>query len=152
MSEERTPRSVEDRTAAKRTSDSWVPPSNLPMPDDRPGYVHRWVRTSTLNNVDNANISRKLREGWEPVQASEYEEIQVRVDHNSAFKGCIELGGLLLCRMPVEKYRQRQAYYDRMAQNQLQAVDNDMFREEVSQMPFLKPERDTRTTFGRGGS
>lgn len=152
MTDQRTPRSSDDRTTAQRPSDAWVPPSTLPTPQPRDGWVHRWVRTANINAIDNANISRRLREGWEPVAASEYPECQVLTDRNAQFKGSIEIGGLLLCRMPVEKYNQRKAYYEKMAANQMRAVDNDLFREEDSRMPILQPERSTRTTFGRGGN
>lgn len=149
MAEERTPRSAEDRTAEMRPSDNWVPPSNLPDPTPRPGWVHRWVRASSFNTVDNRNLSKKFREGWEPCNASEYRELKMVCDRNSAFPDKIEVGGLLLCRMPVEKAEQRKAYFQKKADDQLRAVDNNYLRDSHPSMPKLEPERETRTTIGR---
>ena len=47
------------------------------------------------------NYSKKLREGWEPVPLAEAPEMEHLVlDPNPRFKGNVEVGGLLLCRMP----------------------------------------------------
>jgi hypothetical protein len=46
--------------------------------------------------------------------------------------------------------KQREAYYGNMAQQQMESVDNNLMRENDPRMPLLKPERSSRTTFGRG--
>ncbi len=62
--------------------------------------------------------------------------------------GNIEIGGLMLCRMPLEMYRQRQAYYDNLAQQQMTGVDHNFMRENDPRMPLFS-EKDTKVTFGR---
>ena len=37
------------------------------------GYAHRWIRTEVQGFEDTANVSKKLREGWEFVKASTVE-------------------------------------------------------------------------------
>ena len=69
-------RAAESRPAMERPR-SWAPPQLLPDPHVEPGYVFRWIRTSTLGNADPMNMSSKMREGWEPVKASDHPEIQL---------------------------------------------------------------------------
>jgi hypothetical protein len=149
MAEQRTPRSSEAREADQRPTDSWKPASVLPTPDPQDGWVFRWVRTSTLGQSDNTNVSQKFREGWIPVRAEDHPEMQVMSDIGSRFEGNIEVGGLLLCKAPEAEMEKRRAYFDRMASNQMESVDNSFLRENDPRMPVLQPERSSRTTFGR---
>jgi hypothetical protein len=146
---DRTPRDLETREHQTRVP-SWKPPSILPDPKPEPGYVFRWVRTSMMNNADNTNVSRQMREGYVPVRAEDHPELMLFSDQDGRFKGNVEVGGLLLCKVPVEVAKQREAYYGNMAQQQMESVDNNLMRENDPRMPLLKPERSSRTTFGRG--
>ncbi len=150
MAEERTPRSGDDRQVEERKSDSWVPPSVLPTPAPQDGWVFRWVRTSTLGNADNTNVSQKFREGWEPVRAEDHPELHVMSDIGSRFEGNIEVGGLLLCKAPEKEMKKRQEHYQNVANQQMESVDNSFMKENDPRMPLLNPDRTTRTTFGRG--
>jgi hypothetical protein len=146
---DRTPRDLETRDHQARVP-SWKPPSILPDPKPEPGYVFRWVRTSMMNNADNTNVSRQMREGYVPVRAEDHPELMLFSDQDGRFKGNVEVGGLLLCKVPVEVAKQREAYYGNMAHQQMESVDNNLMRENDPRMPLLKPERSSRTTFGRG--
>ena len=53
-------RALDTRQGMQRPT-SWRAPEALPSPDDRPGWSHRWVRTSILGSSDASNISSKLR-------------------------------------------------------------------------------------------
>ena len=150
MAQERTKRAAEAREVEVRPSDSWKPASVLPVPDAQDGWVFRWVRTSTLGKSDNTNVSQKFREGWIPVKAEDHPELEVMSDIGSRFEGNIEVGGLLLCKAPQAQMEQRQAYYQQVADGQMESVDNSFMRENDPRMPVLKPERSSRTTFGRG--
>jgi len=94
----------------------------------------------------------RLREGWEPVRAEDHPELMIMSDHNSewAKRGGIEVGGLLLCKMPVEKSQARQKFYEQKAEQQVNSIDNNYLRESDPRMPMLKPDRKTRVTFGSG--
>jgi hypothetical protein len=63
--------------------------------------------------MDNTNVSKRFREGWEPVRAEDHPELQIMSDHKSewAQKGGIEVGGLLLCKAPEEQVDKRREYY-----------------------------------------
>lgn len=139
-----------DRQAESRPNDSWVPQSALPVPEPKDGWVFRWIRTSSLGRADNTNVSRQFREGWEPVKAEDHPELKILSDINSQFKGNVEVGGLLLCKAPEEKMKQRQKYFQEVSDRQIDGVDRSYLRENDPRMPLLNPERSTRTTFGRG--
>jgi hypothetical protein len=127
----------------------WLPPQLLPDPTPEPGYVFRWVRISTLNKDDATNISSKLREGWEPVRASDHPEIRLFGTDDKRFPDSVQVGGLLLCKTPAEFVDQRNAYYGQQAEAQMQSVDNVYMRENDPRMPLFK-ERSTKVTFGKG--
>jgi hypothetical protein len=146
---DRTPRTEETRekTARKRT---WERPSALPTPEPREGVKFRWVRTSTLGETDNRNVSMRFREGYTPVKASEFPELRVISDRGSQFPDNIEIGGLLLCSIPAEIVEDRSAQMAEKARQQMDSVDRNYLRENDPRMPMLRPERESRTTnFGK---
>ena len=141
-------RAMEDRTVTQRPT-AWRPPETLPSPDDRPGWTHRWIRISTLGTSDPSNISSKLREGYEPCKAEEYPELMMHATTEGRFKGNVEVGGLLLCRIPSEFLDQRAAYYANQNKSQMESVDNNFLRESDPRMPLFS-EKKTKVTFGSG--
>ena len=148
MAENRIPRELESRTKTERPK-RWAPPQLLPDPNPEEGYSYRWIRISTLGNQDPMNISAKLREGWEPVKASEHPEVQLMGVGGNRYPDSIEIGGLLLCKIPSEFMDQRREFYSREAEGQMSAVDNNFMRESDPRMPMFK-DRQTKVTFGRG--
>jgi len=151
MSKERTKRTAETRESQER-SKPWTPPSVLPEPEPRDGWVHRWIRTSMAGQADNRNVSMRFREGWEPVKAEDYPELEgFQTDVQSKYPGNIEIGGLLLCRTAEETMKQRSEYYLKKAQNQMDGVEQSYMRENDPRMPLSKLEASTRVTFGKGG-
>ena len=149
MAEERINRDAESREVETRASDSWLPASVLPNPAPQDGWVFRWIRTSTLGHADNTNVSQKFREGWVPVKAEDHPELEVMSDIDSRFVGNIEIGGLLLCRIPTEVLKKRENHFQHVADSQMESVDNNFLKQNDPRMPVLNPERSTRTTFGR---
>ncbi len=142
-------RELETRETEMKPVATWAPPELLPQPDERPGWVHRYVRTSTLGTVDPMNISSKRREGFEPVKAEDYPELMAHASIDGQFKGSIEIGGLVLCRAPSEFMKQREAHFEKLANQQMDSVDNTFMRENDPRMPLYK-ERSTKVTFGKG--
>ena len=145
---ERNPRELDTRAKAERPK-SWMPPQLLPDPTPEEGYVYRWIRISTLGSNDPINVSSKLREGWEPVKASAHPEIQLMGTGSGRFPDSIEIGGLMLCKTPKEFTEQRNQFYQRQADGNMQAVDNNFMRESDPRMPMFK-ERRSEVSFGRG--
>ena len=144
----RQPRSLEKRDVEVRAK-AWAPPTLLPEPEPEAGFTFRWIRTSTLNTADPTNISSKFREGWVPVKADTQPQMQFYAAPEGRFTGCIEVGGLLLCKIPTEFMEQREAYYQQQAQQQMQSVDSNFMRESDARMPLFS-ERKTKVSFGKG--
>jgi hypothetical protein len=90
-----------------------------------------------------------MREGWEPVRIEEQPDFRLMADPDSRFKDNIEIGGLLLCKAPTEMMMQRDAYFARKNQDQMDSVDNNFMRESDVRMPLFR-EKKTTTSFGRG--
>jgi len=145
---ERTPRELDTRAKMERPK-QWMPPELLPSPNPEDGYEFRWIRVSTLGTADPGHVSAKLREGWEPVKASEHPEVQIMATgEKPRFPDSIEIGGLLLCKTPKEFVDQRNSYYQRQTDGQMQSVDNAFMRENDPRMPVFK-ERRSEVRFGR---
>ena len=100
----RNSRTTETRESGQRKV-SWQRPSMLPVPEPKPGIEYRWIRTSTLGQSDNTNVSSRFREGWTPVRAEDHPNLQVVSDIDSRFTDNIEVGGLLLCQNSTENVR-----------------------------------------------
>lgn len=148
MAENRLTRDIQTRETAQRTQ-QWAPPSLLPSPQPQAGWVFRYIRTSMMGQADPTNTSAKLREGWEPVKAADHPELQMLADPNSRFKDGVEIGGLLLCKAPAEMVDKRNTYYRKMADSQMDAVDNNFMKSNDPRMPLFSEKR-TSVSFGRG--
>ena len=148
MGTNRLERELETRAVQERPK-QWTPPELLPEPDKQPGFRYRWIRTSILGKTDARNVSAKIREGWEPVKIEEQPKFQLLVDPDSRFKDNVEIGGLLLCKTPEELVEQRNDYYQKQAEDQIQSVDNSLMKQSDPRMPLFK-ERKSTTSFGKG--
>jgi hypothetical protein len=148
MATNRLTRELESRAEVERPK-QWAPAETLPEPDKQPGFAYRWVRISTLDKADPRNLSGKLREGWEPVKVSEQPKFQLLIDPASRFKDNVEIGGLLLCKTPVEFVEQRNKHFEAQTQAQTTAIDNSFMRENDVRMPLFA-ERKSSTSFGKG--
>jgi len=141
-------RASETRALTERPK-QWMPPEALPEPDKQAGYTYRWIRVAMLNKADPSNISKSLREGWEPVKIEEQPQYTLLVSREGHFKDNIEIGGLLLCKIPTEFMKQRSTYYNNMTNQQAEAVDNSFMRENDARMPLFK-DRKSSVSFGNG--
>lgn len=140
----------ENETRAKMERPAkWMPPQLLPDPHPEDGYTFRWIRVSTQGNADPMNASSKMREGWEPVKASEHPEIQLMGGGSKTYPDSIEIGGLLLCKIPKEFIDQRNDYYRNQTNSQMDSIDNNFMRENDPRMPLFR-ERQSKVSFGRG--
>lgn len=148
MADIRTPRDLESTENFQR-AESWKPAALLPEFKEQPGWKYRWIRTSMAGNADAMNVSSKMREGWEPVKLADHPEMHFFVDPNSRFKDNVEIGGLLLCKIPEEFVKQRSNYYQKVTQAQTEAVDNSFMKENDARMPLFKDKK-TTTSFGKG--
>ena len=148
MSEEnkRTPRASQTREQESKPK-VWTPPSALDAPPAPNGFRHRWVRAESLGFQDTKNVAGRIRQGYELVRADEYPDSDYPIVEDGKYAGVIGVGGLVLTRVPEEVAKQRQAYYAKQSQEQVEALDNDLMKEQHSSMP-INIDRQTRVTFG----
>lgn len=148
MAENRVQRELATRETAERPK-QWRPAELLPEPDKQTGFKYRWIRVSMNGQSDQRNLSRAIREGWEPVRVEEQPKMRLLVDPTSRFSDNIEIGGLILCKTPAEFVDQRNAYYQQQTEAQANAVDNSLMRESDPRMPMFN-ERKSTVSFGKG--
>ena len=142
-----------ERSQQTRENDTrrkpWAPPSKLAMPEAPAGYKHRWIRTSLRGEDDQMNVTTKMREGWEPVRADEYPEMAGKFPtiDTGANAGTIGVGGLMLARIPEETVEERTEYFREQTRTQMDAVDQNVMREQHPSMP-IHSDRKSRVSFG----
>jgi len=146
---DRAPRASREKEARRKP---WAPPSRLDAPPAPAGYKHRWIRAEINGFEDKQHVYGRLREGYELVRnedlPEEYRDTLPTLE-DGKHAGVISVGGLMLARIPEETIEERNQYYQRKAQDQMQAVDNELMRENAhSSMRIQNPERSSRTTFG----
>jgi len=137
------PRDTESRE--NQTREVYSPPSQLPTPDPQGGYVFRWIATHAVGVADHANVSRKVREGWEPVKAEDHPELML-----GKITGNVEIGGLMLCKMPAERAQARTRYYQDQAARQMDAVNTSYLQQNNPVMPKFNKSRSEVTRGSRG--
>jgi hypothetical protein len=142
----RTPRASQTRDKQSKPK-VWTPPSALDAPPAPNGFRHRWVRAESLGFQDTKNITGRLRQGYELVRADEYPDSDYPIVEDGKYAGVIGVGGLVLTRVPEEIAQQRQAYYAKQSKEAVEALDNDLMKEQHPSMP-INVDRQTRTTFG----
>ena len=145
--QDRTHRDLKSREKSARAV--YVPPSNLPDPTPEPGWVYHWAATHILGQANPTNVSQKMREGWVPVKAEDHPELMLLGNEKT---GNVEIGGLMLCKMPTERYRARQDYFNSMAQGQMDSVDNHFLRNNDPRMPLFSDKKSSTTRGGGFGS
>lgn len=152
----RTSRSADTRAKEDRPK-VWKMPSALELPEEAikaaesQGITYRWIREAILGQDDKTNVSKRFREGFEPVRPEElpgFHDLPIVDDGRHA--GIIGVGGLILCKIPKEIAEQRNEYFAAQTDNQMNAVENDLMREENPAMPISRDMK-SRVTFGGGG-
>ena len=131
----------------------WRPVRRLETPPAPPGYTYRWIRESMLGQEDRANVSRRLREGWELVRGTDLPsdwELPT-ADDQSRHAGIVYNEGLLLAKIPNETVEERRDYYQGKSKDAVDALDNSMFNESRRDGKYVKydPQRDSRVSFGK---
>jgi hypothetical protein len=147
MADARTSRDLSSRDKSARIV--YTPSSTLPDPTPEPGYTYRWIGTHVLGVSNPTNVSSKLRDGWVPVKATDHEELMLVGNEKT---GNVEIGGLMLCKMPTERAQAIADYYNNAAQANMESVDNNFMRQQDPRMATLFSERKSTSTRGNFGS
>ena len=119
----------------------------LPDPLPRDGFSFKWVRTGSRGTADKTNYQKRVREGWEPVDVSEYPELVAEVGAEE-HAGKVEVGGLILCKMPSEMVEQRREHYARRTTAEVEGADQNYMRDSDERMRKFT-EKTRQVVFGR---
>lgn len=141
---DRTPRGTDSRELSQRV---WKPAGLLPEFKHKAGQAYRWVAVSIMGESDPTNASKRYREGYTPVKASDYPDLVHDADKN----GNVVVGGLILCSMPLELALQRKKYYEDQTRAQHDAVRAQYMQHAHTKMPLFA-EQETQVKFGNGSS
>ena len=125
----------------------WAPPSQLDAPPAPAGFKHRWIRAEVVGQLDNKNVSSRLREGWEFVRADEYPDTEWPQLDSGKYNGVIAVGGLMLARIPEETVNERNAYFHQLTKDKDEAIANDPLKDQHPSMPVSRESR-SRVSFG----
>ena len=83
------------------------------------------------------------------MKAVDHPEITLVDIEQERFKDNVVIGGLLLCKAPVELVEERNDYYETQTNSQMQSVDNNLMRESDPRMPIFNDTK-TKVSFGNG--
>ena len=143
---DRTPREQETREIEEQRK-PWTPPQLLETPEPPAGIHYRWVRTAVRGEEDRKNVHYRFREGYVPVKPEEGNGYHLPTINEGEHAGTVGIGGLILCKIPQATIDERNAYYESRTSAQMEAVDNDLMKDEHPAMPITR-ERKTQVTFG----
>ena len=141
----------EQDTRAAEARPTWKPLDQYPLPVAS-GLRFRWILTMIQGQPDTRNVAKRFREGWVPVRAADYPELMMRSDTGSPWPEGIEVSGLLLCQIAQPVVDSRDEYYRKVSNQQMDSVDNSMFKVNDRGdhgMHILRPKRRSRVTVGK---
>lgn len=138
-----------DARDALNGDDNWKRPSDLEAPPERKGYRQRWIRTAVGNNPDARHWSKKQREGWRPRPADSVPGgFSPPTIQHGQFGNVIGVEDMILCEMPIEKVRQREAWVHARTRAQMEGIKHDLRKNAHPSMPYV--EQEFRSSVSRG--
>lgn len=152
-----TPQNRQSRASATREDGArfernWTPPSLLPDVNQDAGYGYRWIRRAVRGTSDDVYFNKARREGWEPCKLSDHPEVKLHTSPRAdgQDKDIVEVGGLILCKMPIEMARQRDAHYANIGRAAAGSEAARLSNINDPRMPMLKPAIRQEVEFGKG--
>jgi hypothetical protein len=83
------------------------------------------------------------------VPLGDHPDLATSVNESAKNSGLIEIGDLILCKIPTEIMEARNLYYANMNLQQMAAVDSNLMKESDPRMPIFN-NRESKVTFGKG--
>ena len=99
-----------------------------------------WGNGQKIISTDSFQINVTHRKDG---NSDEYPDSEFPIVDDGKYKGVIGVGGLVLARVPEEIAEQRTDYYVKQGQDNVEAVDNDLMKEQHRGMP-IDIDRQTR--------
>ena len=150
-------RSTEVREKNTREEEwTFEEPDALDIPDpvkarfDDEGMSLRWLRITLKGQDDIMNVGKKQQEGWVFVTPDEVPEMAVTsfVREEGRYLGAVCRGDLALAKMPTGKVKARKRFYEKKANDMMDAVNAQLMKSSDSRMPITNSSKSV-TTRGR---
>jgi hypothetical protein len=122
----------------------WSPAHAIESPQD-PRFEYRWVAEYVNGAHIARNVHMKHREGYQRVKITELPEDFLLYDEDVRGDGYTRYGGLILMRLPIELYWQRQAHYLGRSAERLKTANQ---LQGVAGRDAVEEDRGTRTLTG----
>ena len=157
MTRNETERSNATREATTREEEYFFEePDALTIPDmvqarfDNEEMSLRWIRISVKGEDDIMNVGKKQQEGWIFVTPDEVPEMAITsfVREEGRYLGAVCRGDLALAKKPTVKVKARQKFYEKKANEQMDAVNAQLMKNSDSRMPISNTSKSV-TTRGR---
>tara|TARA_R110001583_G_scaffold65497_1_gene189245 strand:- start:331 stop:822 length:492 start_codon:yes stop_codon:yes gene_type:complete len=157
MTRNETERSNATREATTREEEYFFEePDALTIPDmvqarfDNEEMSLRWIRISVKGEDDIMNVGKKQQEGWIFVTPDEVPEMAITsfVRDEGRYLGAVCRGDLALAKKPTVKVKARQKFYEKKANEQMDAVNAQLMKNSDSRMPISNTSKSV-TTRGR---
>jgi len=150
-------RSTEVREKNTREEEwTFEEPDALDIPElvkarfDNEGMSLRWLRIMLKGQDDIMNVGKKQQEGWVFVTPDEVPEMAVTsfVREEGRYLGAVCRGDLALAKMPTGKVKARKRFYEKKANDMMDAVNAQLMKSSDSRMPITNSSKSV-TTRGR---
>jgi len=150
-------RSTEVREKNTREEEwTFEEPDALDIPElvkarfDNEGMSLRWLRIILKGQDDIMNVGKKQQEGWVFVTPDEVPEMAVTsfVREEGRYLGAVCRGDLALAKMPTGKVKARKRFYEKKANDMMDAVNAQLMKSSDSRMPITNSSKSV-TTRGR---
>lgn len=131
--------------------EDWTPPSNLPTPPPREGYVQRWINVGYGDEAI-SNIRKKQKEGWVPrnINTLPAQDIVPLIQDEQRYPESIIEGDLCLMEMSARRNESRKAHHEAKTAAVTAAIDHDLNRaSKEGGIPIHKDSR-SQTSTGSG--
>ena len=152
-------RSNTTREAKSRESEEeyvFEEPDALSIPDsvqarfDAEDMSLRWIRISVRGVDDITNVGKNQQQGWVFVTPDEVPEMAVTsfVREEGRYLGAVCRGDVALAKKPVAKVKARREFYEKKANDMMDAVNAQLMKSSDSRMPISNSSKSV-TTRGR---
>ena len=150
MTQKRNIRASEERSGIRepREEAAWKPPSLLDAPDPRPGMVQRWIATSIQGRDTPDNVYKRMRAGWNPRPADTVKDQRYPTINHGQWAGSIGVEGMILCEMPLEKFRSMKAYYNQRNDEQNESIPGEL--DAMARTGGIPIQQDRKSSSSRG--
>ena len=131
-------------------------PDALHIPDtvkarfDADDMSLRWIRISVKGQDDITNVGKNQQQGWVFVTSDEVPEMGITsfVREEGRYLGAVCRGDVALAKKPTVKVKARQKFYEKKANDMMDAVNAQLMKSSDSRMPISNTSRSV-TTRGR---